>query len=89
MKSRALVKFWDAYGSLDEAEKILARKAYNVWRVNPYHPSLAFKKVGKASPIWSARISKSTRALCLVKEGTAHWFWIGPHDEYEMIIRGK
>ena len=46
MKSRALAKFWNAYGTLDVAEKNLARKAYSIWRVNPYHPSLAFKKVG-------------------------------------------
>jgi len=23
----------------------------------------------------------------LFKEDTVHWFWIGPHDEYERLLK--
>jgi hypothetical protein len=29
------------------------------------------------------------RALGLLKGDTMHWFWIGPHDEYERILRSR
>jgi len=63
----------------------LAKKAYHLWRVNPNHPAVHFKKVGN---YWSARISESHRALGKIKDGTMYWFWIGPHDEYQRRIRG-
>ena len=44
---------------------------------------LRFKKVGR---LWSVRISRGYRALGLFKDDTIHWFWIGPHDEYERIL---
>ena len=48
--------------------------------------SLRFKKVGE---IWSARVGDDYRALAQLRGETFYWFWIGPHDEYEQIIRGR
>jgi hypothetical protein len=38
-----------------------AQKSYQLWKENPLHPSLHFKKVGKN--LWSARITDGYRAL--------------------------
>jgi len=60
-----------------------ARVAYRLWRNNPRHPSLCFKKVGEP---WSVRIGKGYRALALQENDTYYWFWIGTHDEYEQML---
>jgi len=60
-----------------------ARKAYRLWKENPRHPSLHFKKVGKA---WSVRVDENFRVLAKIVEDKAYWFWIGPHAEYERLI---
>jgi len=58
MKSATLPSFWDAYKSLNEQIKRSARKAYQLWRENPFHPSLHFKCVNDEENVWSVtRIS--------------------------------
>ncbi len=52
-------------------------------KVDPSHPSLHFKKVGK---YWSVRAGQSHRALGTeIKQGIL-WFWIGTHAEYDNLI---
>jgi hypothetical protein len=59
MKSFATPNFWEIYAALSPEMKGQARKAYRLWKENPLHPSLHFKKVGKN--LWSARITESYR----------------------------
>jgi hypothetical protein len=63
-----------------------ARKAYRLWRTNPGHPSLQFKRVDDQEPIYSVRISDDYRALGLMEGDTVIWYWIGSHDEYERLL---
>jgi hypothetical protein len=63
-----------------------ARAAYALWADNPSHPSLRFRKVHGALPIYSVRIDLDWRAIGTVKDDTMIWFWIGPHDEYERLL---
>jgi hypothetical protein len=56
---------------------------YHLWRANPRHPSLRFKKIGE---LWSVRIGSGYRALSLLQEDTFFWFWIGTHNEYERLL---
>jgi hypothetical protein len=58
--------------------------AFRLWRGNPRHPSLRFKKVGAA---WSVRIGAGYRALATLEGDVAYWFWIGTHDEYERLLK--
>ncbi|MEQ1614804.1 MAG: hypothetical protein ABL904_18815 [Hyphomicrobiaceae bacterium] len=60
-----------------------ARRAYVICRDNPSHPSLQFKRVSRAEPIYSVRIGLAHRALGLFEGDTVTWIWIGSHDEYE------
>ena len=75
--------FWKAYAALSPAKREATRKAYRLWRANPQHPSLHFKKVGM---LWSVRIDGDHRALGLKEEDVLYWFWVGDHDKYERLI---
>jgi hypothetical protein len=86
MKSRATPRFWRFYGRLPHSLQQRARKAYRLWRANPSHPSLQFKRVDDQEPIYSVRISDDYRALGLMEGDTVIWYWIGSHDEYERLL---
>ena len=58
--SRVSGEFWEQYNALPAEVQRLADKAYKLFSANPYHPSLALKKVG---PYWSARVSLEYRVL--------------------------
>ncbi|MDQ7032368.1 MAG: hypothetical protein Q9M37_06595 [Desulfonauticus sp.] len=89
MKYKAHPLFWKAYGSLNDKIKQQAKKSFELWRENPFHPSLHFKCVNKEENVWSLRISHVYRALCIFEKDTVIWFWIGNHDEYMRMIKSK
>lgn len=74
MNSAVLPSFWTAYNSLDEALRRNARKAYGLWRQNPFHPSLHFKCINREENIWSVRITRSYRAIGILDGDTVTWF---------------
>jgi hypothetical protein len=84
MKSYTTPDFWKTYAKLSSEAKEQARKAYQLWKSNQFHPSLHFKKVGKN--LWSARITLDIRALALKKGEDYYWIWIGTHDEYDALL---
>jgi hypothetical protein len=83
MKSSTTPDFWAAYRVLPAEIKARARMTYRLWRQNPRHPSLQFKKTGN---VWSIRVGGGHRALALLEHDVFYWFWIGAHDEYERLI---
>jgi hypothetical protein len=64
-----------------------ADQAYALWRNDPRHPSLQFKRVDPQEPIYSVRVSRGYRALGWLEGDTVTWFWIGNHDEYERLLK--
>lgn len=87
MKSQATTKFWKLYTRLPLSIQQRARKAYQLWKKNSSHPSLHFKRVDDEMPIYSARISDNYRVLGLLEEDTVIWYWIGTHDEYDLLLK--
>jgi hypothetical protein len=85
VRSRATPRFWAAYRELPTEIRDLARKAYRLFRENPGHPSLHFKKVHSRDPVYSARVTLGYRALGLLEEDIT-WFWIGSHAEYDRLL---
>ncbi len=63
MKSRTTIKFRQSFATLPEQVQKQTRQAYRQFKKDPSHPSLRFKKVHPELPIYSARISKSYRAV--------------------------
>ena len=84
MKSSTTPRFWGAYKSLPPEIKTAAKKQFRLWRVDPNYPSLQFKKIG---PFWSARVTGDYRALSVLRDRTYYWFWIGPHAEYDQLLK--
>jgi hypothetical protein len=86
VKSRLTDDFLGCFAKLPEGVKQQARKAYRLWRGDPRHPSLHFKKIHGQDSLYSVRIGRGWRAVGLLDEDTITWFWIGSHAEYERLI---
>lgn len=86
MNHLTLPRFWQHYHDLPKAVQELADKNFALLKVDPYHPSLHFKKVGKRKQLWSVRVGEHYRALATEKPEGFVWFWIGPHTEYDRLI---
>jgi hypothetical protein len=63
-----------------------AQKAYRLFRENPRHPSLQFKKVHNREPVYSVRVTVGYRAVGLLDNDEVAWFWIGSHAEYDRLL---
>ena len=64
-----------------------ADRAYSLWRLDPYHPSLQFKQVRRRQPIYSVRVGIGYRALGLRENDHVYWFWIGSHAQYDEFLK--
>jgi mRNA-degrading endonuclease RelE of RelBE toxin-antitoxin system len=88
MKSNLTKSFRKSLEKLHPEVQQQAQKAYQLWQQDPYHNSLQFKRVSQKQPIYSVRISLNYRALGLMdRENQIYWFWIGPHDEYDELLK--
>ena len=88
MKSQALPQFWKLYYASPQIIRRRIASAYRKWLNNPDHLGLQFKRVGLRRPVYSVRVNDSYRVLGLLEEDTIYWFWVGPHDQYERVIKG-
>jgi len=67
-----------------------AKTAYDLFRSNPRHPSLHFKRVFASGPVVSVRVGRDYRAVGVEREaGAILWFWIGPHEAYETLLANR
>jgi mRNA-degrading endonuclease RelE of RelBE toxin-antitoxin system len=84
--SRTTERFRDALERLPAHVRRRARHAYQLFRDDPFHPSLQFKRVHPTLPIFSARIGLGYRALATVDGDTVVWFWVGTHAHYDRLL---
>jgi len=89
IRAHTLPSFWKAYRALPEDIRRSSKKAYRLWQKNPFHPSLHFKCVNHQEHIWSLRIALGYRALGIYEADMVTWFWVGDHEAYERLIKGK
>ena len=64
-----------------------ARAAYILWRDNPDHPGLDFKRVRTRSTAYSVRIGADWRAIGIRDGDDMLWIWIGSHAEYDQLLK--
>ncbi len=64
-----------------------AVRARAIWREDPTHPGLQFKRVHPRQPIYSVRIGLDWRAVGARQGDTIVWFWIGSHAEYDALLK--
>ena len=86
MNSKTTRRFRQMLATLPSDIRRQAREAYRLFRQNPNHPSLRFKKVHNTEPIYSARINIDYRAVGVLDGNEIVWFLIGPHAEYDKLL---
>ena len=86
IESRTTRRFRKAFADLPEEIRRRARRAYFLFRNDPHHPSLRFKKVDEESNTFSVRIGLGYRALGVMEGSTIIWFWIGSHADCDRLI---
>jgi hypothetical protein len=87
MISRTTERFRREFGRLPAEVQQQARAAYRLFRQDPYHPSLRFRRIHQSEPVYSTRVGLHYRAVGVVEDDTITWFWIGPHAEYDHLVR--
>ena len=86
MESSVTRQFRAQLAALPARIRLKAQAAYRQWQQDPRHPSLHFKCINVTAAIYSVRIDRDWRAVAVVKDGHALWFWIGSHAEYDKLI---
>ena len=86
MNSRTTKRFRELLAKLPEQVRLQARDAYRLFRQNPSHPGLRFKKVHDDPAIYSARVGIGYRAVGALERGGIVWFWIGSHADYDKLL---
>jgi hypothetical protein len=80
---RTTQDFWACYGSLPTQTRTTADKAFALLKLDPRHPSLRFKKIGR---YWSVRAGLKYRAVGVALPDGVLWFWIGSHVDYDRLL---
>jgi len=88
MRSQASPRFWRLFKTLPADIQRLAVKNYHLWRANPNHPSLRYRRLEGRESLVTVRIGDRYRALGLIEPGVVVWIWIGPHAAYDQLTRG-
>lgn len=86
MNSRTTRRFRDLLAALPAHVRRQARDAYELFRQDPSHPGLRFKKVHPDPPTYSARVGIGYRAVGVLDGDTVIWFWIGSHADYDRLL---
>ena len=61
MISRVTEDFVARFAKLPSAVQPQARKSYQLWRANPSHPGLHFKRIHGQESLYSVRVSRGWR----------------------------
>lgn len=86
MNSRTTRRFRELLAKLPEHIRQQARQAYQLFRQNPAHPGLRFRRVHADPPVHSARVGIGYRAVGVVEGDIVVWFWIGSHADYDKML---
>ncbi len=86
MNSHTTARFREALNQLPEDIRQSAREAFRIWRQDPHHPSLHFKRIHTAKRIYSVRVALGWRAVGVLRGDDMVWYWIGSHADYDGLI---
>ncbi len=85
MKSKVTPEFRKLLRALPNDVRKQARDAYRLFKRDPYHPSLQFKRI--IDQLYSVRVGIKYRALGLrVGDDLIIWGWIGSHADYDKRV---
>jgi hypothetical protein len=85
VKSIATRRFWDLFQALPSDVQNLAVKNYYLWRRNPHHPSLRFRRLQGSENRFTVRVGDHYRALGRLVGDEMTWVWIGTHSDCDRL----
>ena len=85
MKSVATRRFWEHFQGLPSEVQGLAVKNYQLWRRNPNHPSLRFRRLQGSEDRFTIRVGEHYRAIGRLAGEKMIWVWIGTHSDYDRL----
>jgi len=85
VKSAATGRFWKLFQALPSEVQDLAIKNYRLWRHDPRHPSLRFRRLRGSQDRFTIRVGDHYRALGRLRAETMTWVWIGTHSDYDRL----
>jgi hypothetical protein len=83
LRSTATPRFWKLFSRLPAEVQDLAFEKYELFKQDPFHPSLGFQEKGR---VWTVEIGRSYRAIAFRNEDQLNWFWIGSHEDYNHLL---
>lgn len=88
--SRRTKQFRKLFDALPTDAQRQARTAYQLFKQNPAHPSLAFKPVPTAgTTAWSTMIGEHYRVIGYRAGDVIVWDWIGTHEAYNRVVKQR
>ena len=85
VRSVATARFWVLFHALPDEIQKLAVKNYHLWRQNPHHPSLRFRRLQGGGDRVTIRVGDHHRALGALTGDSVTWVWIGTHSDYDRL----
>ena len=87
MRSKTTRRFRQLLAALPDPVQRQAQEAYALFRGDPSHPSLHFKRISPTDPtLYSVRVGLRYRAIGIRMPDYVLWVWIGSHAEYDRLI---
>ena len=79
--------YWRHFDELPSAVRKLAESNYELWKKNPNHPSLRFKRIHPDRPIFSFRVGMRHRTVGVrAEDDRIVWFWMGSFENFRELI---
>jgi hypothetical protein len=85
--SVATRRFRELFFALPVDVQELAVRNCRMWRRDPRHRSLHFRRLQGSTDRFSIRVGEHYRALGKRTGDTMTWVWIGTHTEYDRLVR--
>jgi hypothetical protein len=85
VKSAATGRFWELFQALPSEIQDLAVKNYRLWRHDPRHPSIRFRRLRGSQDRFTIRVGDHYRALGRLRAETMTWVGIGTHSDYDRL----
>jgi hypothetical protein len=79
--------YWQHYDDLPPDIRKLAETNFHLWKENPNHPGLRFKKIHTTLPVVSFRVGMRHRTVGVETEKQkVAWFWVGSFENFASTI---
>jgi len=86
VRSVATRRSWALFHALPSDVQELAARSYQLWRNDPHHPSLHFRRLQGRGDRFTVRAGDHYRAIGILTADTITWVWIGTHAEYDRLV---